>query len=266
MAEILSPPANMLILLSPAKRIDVRSKSPIEACSLPELSGQADTLARLLQSQSPSQLAGLMGISDQLAVMNAGRYASWQKKPDPENAKQAVFAFDGDVYRGLQAATLEEEQIGWAQAHVRILSGLYGVLRPLDLIQPHRLEMGARLPNPKGRDLYAYWTETVTDAIRKELKRRKASVLVNLASVEYSRAVDFPALKADVVTPVFQEWKSGKWKVVAIHAKRARGLMTRFAAERCLNDTVGLQEFDSEGYGFDPGASDESRWVFRRRG
>jgi cytoplasmic iron level regulating protein YaaA (DUF328/UPF0246 family) len=206
-----------------------------------------------------------MSISDQLAVLNVTRYAEWSVPFNEGNARQAMLAFNGDVYGGLDAYSLSPDDITWGQAHLRILSGLYGLLRPLDLMQAYRLEMGTRLVNPAGKDLYSFWGETITQALNANFEQSSDNVLVNLASDEYFRSVRPRKLKARVVTPVFHEWKSDGYKVVSFYAKRARGLMSRYAIVNRVTDVEALKDFDVEGYEFSPGASSEDSWVFRRK-
>jgi hypothetical protein len=206
-----------------------------------------------------------MGISDKLAALNATRYAEWSLPFAPDNAKQAVLAFNGDVYEGLDANTLAAADLDFAQSHLRILSGLYGVLRPLDLMQAYRLEMGTPMKTRRGKDLYSFWGTRLTSVLNEALLESRAPALVNLASDEYFRSVQVKKLAVPVIKPVFEDWSAGKFKVVSFHAKRARGLMARFAVTRRLLAPEALQDFDSEGYAFEPAASDTSRWVFRRR-
>lgn len=258
----------MILVLSPAKTQDFATPPPTEICTQPALLAESARLVKLLRALDLPALAGLMGISDQLAALNQGRYAQWRRPFTRANAKQAVFAFNGDAYGGLEAAGLAPAELDFAQAHLRILSGLYGCLRPLDLIQPYRLEMKIRLGNPRGRDLYAFWGDRLTAALDRDLHREpapEARVLVNLASTEYFKALDPGALTGRVLTPVFQDWSRGAFQVVGFHAKRARGLMARFALRQRLDRPEGLQAFQAEGYGFTPEASTADRWVFRRR-
>jgi cytoplasmic iron level regulating protein YaaA (DUF328/UPF0246 family) len=205
-----------------------------------------------------------MDLSDTLAALNVARYASFRSTPRAGDARPAVLAFDGDVYDGLGARALDAESLAYTQAHLRILSGLYGVLRPLDAMQPYRLEMGTRLENERGRDLYAYWGDRPARALRRALRDAGGSALVNLASEEYFKAVDRDALGAPVIQPVFQERRAGAWKVISFSAKRARGAMARYAIDRRLTDPEGLKAFDADGYAFDPQASDANTWYFRR--
>lgn len=255
----------MLIVLSPAKTLDYASPAPNAAHTLPAFIDEAAELIGVLREQSPAQVATLMRISDSLAALNAGRFASWSRTFTTKNAKQAILAFNGDVYDGLAASAFTAEQFAYAQSRLRILSGLYGLLRPLDLMQPYRLEMGTKLANPRGKDLYAYWGERITRALNEAMRACKADTLVNLASEEYFKAVKPAVLRTEVVTPVFEDWNGGKFKIVSFYAKRARGLMARYAALEGIVQAERLKAFDSDGYAFDAGASTASRWVFRRR-
>lgn len=255
----------MLIVLSPAKTLDYDTPPTTDICSLPDFVDQAAELIDMLKIMSPSQISNLMDVSDAIAVLNVARYGSWSRTFTTENAKQAILAFNGDVYEGLDASSLTARQLEYAQAHIRILSGLYGVLRPLDLMQPYRLEMGTRLSNPHGKDLYAFWGNLVTEALNKVFSAQKGHVLINLASEEYFKVVKPKLLDAEIITPVFEEWKGGKYKVISFYAKRARGLMARYAATNGITQPNKLKAFDMEGYAFDDVASTEHNWVFRRR-
>jgi cytoplasmic iron level regulating protein YaaA (DUF328/UPF0246 family) len=255
----------MLIVLSPAKSLDYDSAPTTDIHTTPGFVARSAELIEILKKMSPAEIGSLMSISDPLALLNTGRYASWSRKFTVKNAKQAVLAFNGDVYEGLDAASLNAKQLDYVQGHVRILSGLYGMLRPLDLMQPYRLEMGTKLANPYGRDLYAFWGDEVTQALNLELARQKAPVLVNLASEEYFKVVRPKLLKAQVVAPVFEDWKGGKYKIISFYAKRARGLMARYAALNNINQPEQLKGFDVDGYAFAEEASTERNWVFRRR-
>ncbi len=255
----------LILVLSPAKRLDYESPPTTSKFTEPRLLDQSALLIDRLRELSPAEIASLMSLSDPLASLNHARYADWQPPFSPQNAKQAVLAFAGDVYDGLAAASLSAPEIDWLQGHVRILSGLYGVLRPLDLMQAYRLEMGTRLANLRGKDLYAFWGERISELLQADLRAAKAGVLVNLASEEYFKAVRSDLLGVPVVQPVFEDWKGGRYKIVSFFAKRARGLMARYAAERRLQDVELLKEFDAEDYAFAAEASDDGRWVFRRR-
>lgn len=255
----------MLIVLSPAKSLDYQSPLSTDRHSKPDFTKRSAELIDILKQLSPQQVASLMRISDPLAVLNAQRFAEWSPDFTPDNSRQAVLAFNGDVYEGLAARSLGPDALDYLQRHLRILSGLYGVLRPLDLMQPYRLEMGTRLANRRGKDLYAFWGEEVTRALEQALPEGGASTLVNLASEEYFKAVRPALLPVPVVTPVFEEWKDGRYKIIPFFAKRARGLMTRYAALNGIAEPEGLKAFEEEGYAFAPQASDDRRWVFRRR-
>lgn len=256
----------MLFLLSPAKSLDYETPTPAGLMpTSPQFADSAAELIDLLKQQTPAQVAELMDLSDALAQLNVGRYAAWKRRHTAHNSKPAVLAFDGDVYGGLQAKTCDADDLAWAQQHVAILSGLYGVLRPLDRLQPYRLEMGTALANPRGKDLYAWWGTTIADHLNARLRGKRSPVIVNLASQEYFRAVDRKALKPRVVECVFEEWHNGAWKIISFHAKRARGLMARHAIRTRAASVAALERFTDEGYAFDPAASEPDRMVFRRR-
>lgn len=255
----------MLIFLSPAKALDYKTPPHIARHTQPAYLKQSETLIRQLRKLSPADIANLMDLSDPLALLNFNRYADWSLPFTPENAKQAVLAFDGDVYDGLGAKTLSGEDLDFAQQKVRILSGLYGILKPLDLMQPYRLEMGTKFANKAGKDLYAFWGEKLLEAINAELENLPQPVAVNLASEEYFKAAVGRKIKGKLIQPVFEDWKNGRYKVISFYAKRARGLMTRYAVLNRLSEPEGLKGFDEDGYGFVPEASDDKTWVFRRR-
>jgi len=255
----------MLIVLSPAKTLDVETPATTEVYSQPAFLDRAAELIAVLKRLSPAQLGSLMQISDPLAALNAARYAAWSLPFTPCNSKQAMLTFNGDVYEGLDAASLSAKQLAYAQKHVRILSGLYGVLRPLDLMQPYRLEMGSRLATARGKDLYAFWGQLATDALSSAMREHGHRALVNLASEEYFKVLRPQLLPHPVITPVFEDWKGGKFKIISFHAKRARGMMARFAARKGIADPERLKAFDIEGYAFASQPSTETRWVFRRR-
>lgn len=259
----------MLYVISPAKALDFETPPTTQHFTQPDHLDEAEALIGVLRRLAPQEVAELMDLSDQLASLNVARYASWSRPFDLSNAKQAVLAFNGDVYEGLDAASLSEDELAWAQDHLRILSGLYGVLRPLDLMQAYRLEMGTKLVTSRGRNLYAWWGNIITDTLARTLATQREAgetpVLVNLASEEYFKSVKTDRLGARVVTPVFQDWKGGRYKIISFYAKRARGLMARYAIGRRLTEVDGLKAFDSEGYAFAADASDDDTLVFRRR-
>ncbi|UHL66303.1 peroxide stress protein YaaA [Paralcaligenes sp. KSB-10] len=263
----------MLLVLSPAKKLDYDSTVRTTLHTKPLFVKQASALIDVLKTKPAHEIAGLMSLSDSLAQLNVDRYASWEPRFTRANSRQAVLAFNGDVYEGLQAATLSDAQLEWAQEHVAILSGLYGVLRPLDLMRPYRLEMGTRLPTDKGTTLYSYWGASIAEYLNKRLVAQqdaeaaqgKAAVLLNLASEEYFKSIDLKVLKATVVQCVFQDYKNDAWKVISFHAKRARGLMARYVIEHKITKPAALQKFASEGYAYAAKESSPVRLVFRRR-
>lgn len=255
----------MLFLLSPAKSLDYDTPAGDVPHTQPLFTRQSAELIEILRGYSPQQIAELMDLSDQLAGLNVARYQAWSPKFTARNSKQAVLAFNGDVYEGLDAKTLKADDLAWAQDHVCILSGLYGVLRPLDWMQPYRLEMGTALENPKGRNLYKFWGSQIADYLNERLQADKTPVVVNLASQEYFKAVDQKVLKARVIECVFEDFKGGKYKVISFLAKRARGLMARYAATKRVNTPKQLEKFNLEGYAFDAAASEPDRLVFRRK-
>ncbi len=255
----------MLLLLSPAKSLDYDTPPHVAPTGSPTFAAEAAELVALLRQQSPRDIAALMDLSDELAALNVARYAAFSPRFTARNSKPAVLAFDGDVYGGLDARTLSTDDLHWANDHVAILSGLYGVLRPLDRLQPYRLEMGTKLANARGRDLYAYWGDTIAQHLNRRLARERDPVIVNLASQEYFKAADRKVLKARVVECVFEEWKGGGWKVISFFAKRARGLMARHVVTHRLTSPDALAGFAAEGYAHDPAASEPDRLVFRRR-
>jgi uncharacterized protein len=255
----------MLIVLSPAKTLDFESRAKTKKHTQPAFIPQASELVDTLRCYSPARIASLMGISDALAQLNADRFARWSPDFTADNSKQAILAFNGDVYEGLNASSLTPTQLDYAHAHVRILSGLYGLLRPLDLMQPYRLEMGTALATQKGKSLYQFWGSAITDALNQSIEESKSKALINLASEEYFKSVQPKDLQVPVITPVFEDWKAGRYKVISFHAKRARGMMARFAAQKAIKDAEKLKKFNSEGYAFDASASGDTRWVFRRK-
>jgi hypothetical protein len=255
----------MLFLLSPAKSLDYDTPAGDLPHTKTRFARESAELIGVLREKSPQQIARLMELSDKLAALNVARYQAWSSRFTAKNSKQAVLAFNGDVYDGLSAKTLAPGDLEWAQDHLCILSGLYGVLRPLDRIQPYRLEMGTALPVGAARNLYEFWAGRITGYLNRRLAADKTPVVVNLASQEYSKAVDRAALKARVLDCVFQEWRGGAYKIVSFSAKKARGLMARDAIERRVSTPRQLEGFKLEGYSFDAGASKPDRIVFRRK-
>ena len=253
----------MLIVLSPAKSLDLETPPTTSLHSTPDFLDHSAQLIERMRQFSPAEVGSLMGISDALSALNVARYASWTPKLD--DARQAIMAFNGDVYAGFEARSLQPAQLAYAQSQVRILSGLYGLLRPLDLIHPHRLEMGTRLSTARGKDLYAFWGDTITNGLNRTAKEQGAKVLVNLASEEYFKSVKPRQLDVPVIAPVFEDWKNGKYKIISFYAKRARGMLARYAAVNAIRDPQQLKQFDVDGYAYVPEASNDKSWVFRRK-
>jgi cytoplasmic iron level regulating protein YaaA (DUF328/UPF0246 family) len=254
----------MIIILSPAKSIDFSKQTPFAGYTIPAFSEKADLLVKQLKKLTPSQLSALMNISPKLAQLNAERFASWRFGGSVENSRQAIFAFDGDVYDGLQAYEFSEQEINFAQQHLRLLSGLYGILRPLDLIQPYRLEMGTSIETRKGKDLYAFWNGLISKKLKENLKESGSNILINLASQEYYKSVGPETKKYRVITPVFKEFRNGEFSIISFYAKRARGSMSRFIIRNHIDDPEHLKAFDDEGYLFNPGLSKGDNWLFTR--
>jgi uncharacterized protein len=254
----------MLFLLSPAKSLDYETPAGDVPHTRPQFVPQSVELIEVLRKKSPHQIAELMHLSDALSSLNVARYEAWTPSFTARNSKQAVLAFDGDVYGGLDAKTLKPQDLEWAQAHVCILSGLYGVLRPLDRMQPYRLEMGTQLKTPRGSNLYQFWGPRIAEHLNTRLQADATPVVINLASQEYFKAVDRKVLKARVVDCVFEELRDGQYKVISFMAKRARGLMARYAVKHRILTPRKLEAFNLEGYAFDASASRPDRLVFRR--
>lgn len=255
---------DMLILISPAKTLDYQSPLTTTRYTLPELLDNSQQLIHEARKLTPPQISSLMRISDKLAGINAARFHDWQPDFTPENARQAILAFKGDVYTGLQAETFSEDDFDFAQQHLRMLSGLYGVLRPLDLMQPYRLEMGIRLENARGKDLYQFWGDIITNKLNEALAAQGDNVVINLASDEYFKSVKPKKLNAEIIKPVFLDEKNGKFKIISFYAKKARGLMSRFIIENRLTKPEQLTGFNSEGYFFDEASSSNGELVFKR--
>ena len=255
----------MLFVLSPAKSLDYETPLQAHAHSAPLFVKQSQALIKVLRGYTPAQIADLMDLSDALSSLNVARYQAWSTRATEKNARQALLAFDGDVYDGLNARALDEEALAWAQAHVCVLSGLYGVLRPLDLMQPYRLEMGSRLPTEQGTDLYQFWGSRITDYLNERLHGDAEPVLVNLASHEYFKAVKPKLLKARVIECVFEDYKNGVYKIISFNAKRARGAMMRFAIEQRVENPEQLRQFKGDGYSLAAKVSTPDRLVFRRK-
>ncbi|AWK82749.1 peroxide stress protein YaaA [Photobacterium damselae] len=254
----------MLIVVSPAKTLDYESPLVTEQYTLPELTEHSQQLIEVCRELTPMDIARLMKVSDKIAGLNAARFAEWVPTFTPENARPAMFAFKGDVYTGLAAETMTDEQIAYAQQHFRMLSGLYGLLRPLDLMQPYRLEMGTKLENPRGANLYQFWGNIITDKVNLALAEQGDDILVNLASNEYFKSVKPKQVKGTIITPVFKDAKKGQYKVISFYAKKARGLMARYIIDNQIDSIEKLKEFDAAGYYFVAAESTATELVFKR--
>ncbi len=254
----------MLIVISPAKSLNFEPSAVTSKYTIPEFLGKSEKLVAKLKKMSPRRLSALMGISKELSELNFERYQKWQVPFTPENAKQAVLAFNGDVYQGLDANTFSEEKLEMAQKQVRILSGLYGVLRPLDLIQPYRLEMGIPLKYQRSADLYEFWNPELSKNIKNAVDEAGGNVLVNLASKEYFKSIDTKILKTEIISPEFRDLRNGKYIIISFFAKKARGLMTRFILENNIRKVADLQAFDLDGYQYNQDMSQSNKPVFTR--
>lgn len=254
----------MLMVISPAKTLDFETAATTSEYSIPDFLDDSALLIEQLRTLSPPQVSELMGISDKLGDLNFGRYLNWQRNFTPDNAKPALLAFKGDVYTGLDAEGLSKADLKWAQQHLRILSGLYGLLRPLDLMQPYRLEMGTKLANGRGKNLYDFWGNKITDTLNQLQAKETLPILINLASNEYFKSVQEKKLEAEIITPVFKDWKGDKYKIISFYAKKARGLMAAYIIRNRIDDVEQIKGFDSEGYVYNPAMSSASEWVFTR--
>ncbi|MEM6271948.1 MAG: peroxide stress protein YaaA [Bacteroidota bacterium] len=254
----------MLIVISPAKTLDFESESTTPVHTQPEFVEDSEKLIRKLRSLSRKKLTEMMGISKDLAQLNYERYLAWEPHFHPGNSKQAVLAFKGDVYIGLDAATLSEEDLAFAQDHLRILSGLYGLLRPLDLMQPYRLEMGTKLPVRRKKNLYDFWGSSLTDKVNLALAEQGIGTLINLASNEYFNVLQPSDIQARIITPTFLDQKNGVYKPISFFLKKARGLMSSYIIRNRLTDPEALKDFNYEGYYYDPERSEGEQWVFLR--
>jgi len=254
----------MLIVISPAKKLEMDTPAPTPVHSQPMFLQHSQTLIDVLCKKDSFDIAELMKLSIKLADLNTARYQTWHMPFTTDNAKQALWAFRGDVYQSMEADTLSADHTNFAQSHLRILSGLYGLLRPFDLIQAYRLEMGTRLINPRGKDLYAFWGSIITDALNAALEEQGDNILINLASQEYFKSVQPKHLQGHVITPVFKEHKNGQYKVIGIYAKRARGLMSRYIIQNRLSSPDSLRSFNLDGYSWNAKLSDSQQLVFTR--
>ena len=260
----------MLLLISPAKKLDFESIAPTDTYTMPDFLSEAQELISILRGYSVADIAKLMKLGDKLAQLNYDRYQHWHTPFHPQNAKQAVATFKGDVYTGMNINSFDAAQLAFTQEHLRILSGLYGLLRPLDLMQPYRLEMGTRLATSKGKNLYAFWGNTITDAINQHLARIKASYVINLASNEYFSVVQPNRLHKPVITPVFKELRQDKngqpqYRIISLLAKRARGMMSAYILKNQLQNIEDIKNFNQAGYQYQDSLSSQSQWIFTRQ-
>ncbi|MCW8934512.1 MAG: peroxide stress protein YaaA [Gammaproteobacteria bacterium] len=255
----------MLIVVSPAKTLDYTTPPKIKKFTIPDYLNDSAELIHRMRELSSLDISELMKVSTKIADLNFDRFEAWNKKFTEKNAKQAVLAFKGDVYTGLDAESFTEKDFAFAQKHFRMLSGLYGLLRPLDLMQAYRLEMGTRLSNERGKNLYEFWGDTVTEGLNAQLKEIKSKYLINLASNEYFKVVKPKVLKGEIITPAFKELKNGEYKMIGVYAKKARGLLSRYIIQNQLSDIEDIKSFDLQGYKFNKKVSKGNNWVFTRK-
>ncbi|SFD84356.1 peroxide stress protein YaaA [Nitrosomonas sp. Nm166] len=256
----------MIIVISPAKTLDFETPAITQVHTQPDFLDDSAQLIDELRKLEPDQIGQLMSISPKLALLNSNRYYAWKRPFNMDNAKQAVLAFKGDVYTGLDADTMSTAELTFVQNHLRILSGLYGILRPLDLIQPYRLEMGTQFKNSRGNNLYEFWGDKITQALNQDLKKQKTDILINLASNEYFQSIQADKLNARIITPVFKDEKNGVYKIISFFAKKARGLMSRYIIQSRLSNPEDIKRFDVAGYQFSEEASGKDEWIFTRSG
>lgn len=254
----------MLMLVSPAKSLDEKTAVQTDTATEFQFAAEAKELIAQLQALGPVDIGQLMSISEKLSELNYERFQAWHYPFAEDKAKQAAWLFKGDVYQGLDAYSLDQESVDYLQTHLRILSGLYGLLKPCDMMLPYRLEMGTKFANQKGKDLYQFWGTKLSESLNADLVEQDSNTIVNLASNEYFKAVDKKALNGRIVTPIFKDWKGGKYKIISFHAKKARGLMARYAADHKIETAEELKHFDYQGYAFNPEMSSDNDWVFTR--
>ena len=256
----------MITLLSPAKTLDYESPLPVKDFSVPENLRQSKQLIKALRKKDPQDLSDLMGLSEKLANLNFERNMNWEPPvKHSDDIRQAIFAFKGDVYTGLSAYSLKKSDINFLDKHVRILSGLYGILKPLDLMSPYRLEMGTKLETSEGKDLYEFWGQEITNSINESISSHKSKYILNLASVEYFSSVKKDLLDGEVISPVFKDYKNGKYKIISFFAKKARGSMTRYLVENRIDSPKDISGFDYDGYKYSKSESTEYSPVFLRK-
>lgn len=255
----------MLLVISPAKTLDYDTPAKTRTCTVPDYLDDSRQLIERARRYSALDIAELMQVSMKIAELNFERFAAWHTPFTAENAKQAVLAFKGDVYSGLDAQTFSAADFKFAQAHLRILSGLYGLLRPLDLMQPYRLEMGRKVDTERGSNLYQFWGATITEGLNRQLKKLRTPYLINLASNEYFKSVKPRQLNGEIITPEFKDWKNGQYRMFGVYAKKARGQLSRFVIQNRLTDPQAMKAFDRDGYSFNEHLSSGNKWVFTRR-
>lgn len=254
----------MLTLLSPAKTLDFDTPPTTTTATQADFLEHSAELVDVLKPYSPDEVGALMKLSPALSELNVQRYHDWCLPFTADNAKAAMLAFKGDVYTGLEAESFNQKELKFAQQHLRILSGLYGLLRPLDLIQPYRLEMGTKLANPRGKNLYEFWGTIITDALNNELEKHNSQSIVNLASNEYFKSVKVKQLQGELITPVFKDEKNGQYKIISFYAKKARGMMAAYIVNHQIDQADDIKKFDSAGYRFSEEDSNADTWVFKR--
>ena len=252
------------MIISPAKTLDYESPLTTQSYSIPDYLENSAELVEIMKKKSMQDLVNMMQVSQKIAELNVERFKSWKLPFSPVNSRQALLAFKGDVYTGLDTSTLSEVDFDYSQNHLRILSGLYGLLRPLDPIQPYRLEMGLKLNSKRTKTLYQFWGDKITDGLKNLLKEQVEPVLVNLASNEYFKSVNSNNLKCRLITPEFRDFKNGKYKIIQFYAKKARGLMVRYAIDHSIIKPEDLKKFDYDGYAFNSELSHSDNWVFSR--
>ena len=255
----------MLIVVSPAKTLDYDTPPKTKTFTQPDYLDQSQQLITRMREFSSRDISELMNVSTKIADLNFDRYASWQKKFTEANAKQAILAFKGDVYTGLDAESFSAKDFKFAQAHLRVLSGLYGLLRPLDLMQPYRLEMGTKLSTKNAKNLYEFWGTQITEGLNQQLKKIKSEYLINLASNEYFKSVKPKQLNGEIIVPEFKDYKNGQYKMLGVYAKKARGTMSRFIIQNQLSDPEDIKDFNEGGYSFNKKLSKDNHWAFTRK-
>mgnify|MGYP006118999205 FL=1 len=254
----------MITVLSPAKKLSKDCFAKTKNFGKPQFLNKSKDLVNNLKKLDPLDFMSLMNISESLAMLNWERMQDWNANMKPNNAREAIYSFAGDTYTGLNADSLNEAELSFAHSNTRILSGLYGILRPLDLVMPYRLEMGTRLKNKHGKNLYEYWADILTDSINNDLKSHKEKIVINCASLEYFKSINRPSLKATIITPQFKDWKNGNLKIISFYAKKARGMMARYIIQNKIANAEDIPSFNLGGYNYDPSISSRLEPVFTR--